>query len=123
MSIQVLVVDDDEIVRRAIADRLAERGMTVFAATTVEEARRFLASRTVDAILLDIWLGRSSGFELYAWIEEYRPDLADRVAFVSGEIADQVAHRQLSALGRPLVPKPFESTRLFETLSDLAPGP
>ena len=122
MPLQVLVVDDEELVRRVIVQQLGRLGASVFAAASVDEGRAFLEKQSVDAIFLDIWLGPVSGFELYTWIQEHRPDLADKVAFVSGDIVGDVAHRRLKALGRPLVAKPFDSATLKATLSDLAPN-
>ena len=47
-----------------------------------------LESHDPDAIFLDVWLGTESGFELLSWIEDTRAHLADRVTFVTGELAD-----------------------------------
>jgi hypothetical protein len=48
------------------------------------------------------------------WIEDERPELADRVTFVTGELADSVDGRQSvwKALGRPVLQKPFKLAQL-----------
>ena len=69
-----------------------------------------------------MWLGTESGFELLSWIEEARPELAERVTFVTGELAD--AHqgdRVWRTLGRPVLQKPFDFGQL-EQYFGAAPG-
>ena len=62
------------------------RGHEVHLARSIEDAKQILAEHEPAAIFLDVWLGKESGFELMGWIEDMRPELADRVTFVTGEI-------------------------------------
>jgi DNA-binding response OmpR family regulator len=68
-----------------------------------------------DALFIDVWLGTESGFELMSWIEESRPQLADRVVFVTGELVDSQnvdTGRLWQTLGRPVLQKPFDFAQL-----------
>lgn len=60
----VLVVDDDPDLRAAVRDVLTDRGYVVVEAGTGAEARRILAERPPDAILLDLGLPDIGGLDL-----------------------------------------------------------
>ena len=74
----ILVVDDEAIVRAAIADYLRSCGYRVFEATNAEEALAILGD---DGLRVDIVLSavamRSGmdGFGLSRWIREHRADI------------------------------------------------
>jgi DNA-binding response OmpR family regulator len=110
----LLYVDDEEIIGRAVSRWFERRGHEVHVARSVEDAKQILAEYEPTAIFLDVWLGKESGFELMGWIEDERPELANRVTFVTGELAD--THDDHSsvwkALGRPVLQKPFEFAQL-----------
>src|SRR6476661_7803113 len=110
----LLYVDDEETIGRAVARWFERRGHTVYLARSVDEAKRVLLHGSPDAILIAVWLGTESGFELMSWIEEVRGQLADRVTFVTGELADSIAgdNRVWQTLGRPVLQKPFDLAQL-----------
>ena len=111
-------VDDEEMIGRAVARWFERRGHTVYLATTVAQAMALIATHEPDVLFLDVWLGSESGFELMSWIEDARPELASRVTFVTGELAD-AAHgdRVWRTLGRPVIQKPFEFAQLEEHIA------
>jgi DNA-binding response OmpR family regulator len=110
----LLYVDDEETIGRAVARWFERHGHVVHIARTVDEAKRVLLHHSPDVIFIDVWLGTESGFELMSWIEDVRAHLADRVTFVTGELADSVehGHRVWQTLGRPVLQKPFDLTQL-----------
>ena len=110
----LLYVDDEEIIGRAVSRWFERRGHEVHVARSVEDAKQILAEHEPAAIFLDVWLGRESGFELMGWIEDERPELANRVTFVTGELADSHDDRAAvwKTLGRPVLQKPFEFAQL-----------
>jgi DNA-binding response OmpR family regulator len=110
----LLYVDDEETIGRAVSRWFERRGHEVHVARSIEDAKQFLNEHEPAAIFLDVWLGTESGFELMGWIEDERPELADRVTFVTGELADSVDGRQSvwKALGRPVLQKPFKLAQL-----------
>src|SRR5215203_5073968 len=110
----LLYVDDEETIGRAVARWFERRGHVVHVARTVDEAKRVLLHHSPDAIFVDVWLGTESGFELMSWIEDVRAHLADRVTFVTGELAESLdrGRRVFRTLGRPVLQKPFDLTQL-----------
>lgn len=110
----VLYVDDEEAIRRAVVTWLTRRGHTVYAAPSIAVARELLGSKPVDGAFIDLWLGEESGLELQAWIDENRPELSTHVVFVTGDIADGSPGQSTSTLGRPVLGKPFDLRQLEE---------
>ena len=110
----VLYVDDDENIGRIVARWFERRGHKVHIARDVAEAKRLLLLHSPDAIFIDVWLGAESGFELMSWIEDVRGQLADRVTFVTGELAESLERerRVWQTLGRPVLQKPFDLSQL-----------
>ena len=109
----LLYVDDEALIGRAVARWFGRRGHTVLLAENVASARQAITDTPPDALFIDVWLGNESGFELMSWIEDTRPELATRVTFVTGELADSSrADRVWRTLGRPVLQKPFEFSEL-----------
>jgi DNA-binding response OmpR family regulator len=108
----LLYVDDEETIGRAVARWFERRGYVVQVARSIAEAEQVLTELRPDVLFVDVWLGTDSGFELMGWIEENRPELADRVVFVTGELVDVNNGRLWQTLGRPVLQKPFDFAQL-----------
>jgi len=110
----LLYVDDEETIGPAVSRWFERRGHEVHLARSVEDAKQVLTVHEPAAIFIDVWLGKESGFELMAWIEDVHPKLASRVTFVTGELADSPdgTRRVWKTLGRPVLQKPFEFAQL-----------
>jgi len=105
----VLYVDDEPAIRRLVRRWFERRGVTIITAESVDEARRIFTDHDVAGAFIDVWLGKETGFDLYAWITQHRPQLKERVVFITGDIDAGVADgTQLQALGRTVIAKPFE---------------
>src|SRR5215475_12013650 len=80
----ILVVEDEPLIRMAIADYLQDRDFKVFEAASADEAMRFLDYGDIDVSLIfsDIQLGPgSNGIDLAVWAKGHYPDV--RVALAS----------------------------------------
>jgi DNA-binding NtrC family response regulator len=110
----VLYVDDDPVVRMLVRRNLEESGLEVFTAEGVQEAKVTIDRLPPDGVFIDIWLGDGTAFDLFAWMQEHHPTLTRHVAFVTGDVApDAAAERSLSALGCPVLPKPFDMASML----------
>lgn len=61
---RLLVVDDDRRLRELLVKFLSENGFLVSSATNAAEARAYLASQSVDLIILDIMMPGEDGLSL-----------------------------------------------------------
>ncbi|MEO7455490.1 MAG: response regulator [Gemmatimonadaceae bacterium] len=118
----LLYVDDEESIGRVVARYFTRRGDTVLLARSIAEATDILEVENPSAVFIDVWLGTESGFELLDWIEDRRPHLAQRVTFVTGELVDDTAsNKTWTALGRPVIQKPFDLSRLASSVDGAEP--
>ncbi len=60
----ILIVDDEDVVRRILTGYLATEGHRVLAASSGEEALPIIAQEKIDLVLLDVMMPHMSGFEL-----------------------------------------------------------
>ena len=112
----VLFVDDEASMRRVVQHALSLHGLEVHTADGLAGAQRQCERHAFDGAIIDVWLEDGSGFELYAWLQEHYPRVARNTLFVTGDIAASAdVGRQLRAVGRPVLVKPFD----FDELEDL----
>jgi DNA-binding NtrC family response regulator len=112
----VLFVDDEASMRRVMQHALALHGIEVHTAGGLAEARTACERHAFDGAIIDVWLDDGSGFELFSWLQEHHPRVARNTLFVTGDIAANAdLGRQVRALGRPVLVKPFD----FDELEDL----
>src|SRR5438034_995580 len=83
-GLRILIVEDDEAIRRPMARFLAWRGAEVLEVGDGQEALARLDQWPADVILADLRMPRMDGIELYRRLEHARPDLAARMMFLSG---------------------------------------
>ncbi len=70
---QVLVVDDDPLIRETLEDWLVESGIRAELVADADAATSAVAEREFDAVLSDITMPGRSGMELLAELRELRP--------------------------------------------------
>jgi len=103
----VLLVEDDEQVRRVASSILRRAGYDVFEASNAKEAMRVFEGRSyaVDLLLSDVVMPNGSGFELACDLQEYNPRL--KILLMSG-YSGELLHRHGRSEGVfPLVRKPL----------------
>ncbi|MEO7218584.1 MAG: ATP-binding protein [Gemmatimonadaceae bacterium] len=108
----VLVVEDEEPLRRLTRRILESRGYTVLDAENGSEAIHLMASSAsrVDLLLSDVVMPGMSGRELAERLLPVYPWL--RVLFMSGYTEDMMLHHRVAEMGIALVEKPFTGDTL-----------
>ncbi|GAC1477274.1 MAG: hypothetical protein NVS1B4_19670 [Gemmatimonadaceae bacterium] len=104
----ILYADDEPALRAAVTHWLSRAGFTVHTADSLDEAKRYISEHDYVGVVIDIWLGDGSGFELYSWIEERHPELVDHILFVTGDTVARPGAAQIATLGYPVLTKPFD---------------
>ncbi len=89
---RILVVDDDEHLRRTLARMLAGT-YEVTLAPHGAKALEILATETFDAVLTDLEMPHVGGDGLVRWLEEHQPAMAACVVVMTGgaKRAEQLA--------------------------------
>lgn len=105
----VLLVDDDDLVRKVAGMMLSSQGYNVLAASDGEGALHLSASHPgpIDVLLTDVLMPQMGGDALALELRAQRPDL--RVLFMSGSTNNTVLPRQalgarVGFLQKPLTP-------------------
>ena len=82
---RVLVIEDDNDIRRLITESLRSAGLDVVAAVDASQALRTALARRPAAVVLDIGLPDYDGTQFVARWRERRPDAGDvPIVIVSG---------------------------------------
>jgi len=82
---RVLVIEDDNDIRRLITESLRSAGLDVVAAVDASQALRTALARKPAAVVLDIGLPDYDGTQFVARWRERRPDAGDvPIVIVSG---------------------------------------
>lgn len=110
---RVLVVEDDQAVRFALARLLQRLNFAVTTATNGSEALQIVEQQTFDLVLTDAVMPGISGPELIAHLNRVRPDL--RIILMSGYTPDTIQDREVSN-GVLRLRKPFTNHDLARAL-------
>jgi FixJ family two-component response regulator len=115
----VVVIDDDESVRKALRRLLRSAGMAV---TTYASAEEFLAAgdSAADCLLLDVRLPGMSGLDLQRLLAESGRDLA--VVVMTAHEDQNVRRTALAAGAVDFILKPFDRDRLLDAVGRAVAG-
>ncbi len=120
----VLVVEDDASVRAPLEKFLALHGFDVVSADTANAALERLAEQPVQAAIVDLRLGQSSGREVILSIPPPTP------VIIFSAVPNESGQLETMRPNTRLVQKPFSLLMLVETLQQMltaaerkGPGP
>jgi len=111
MTLPILIVDDEPIVRESIRDWLKETGYTVFTAESGEQALELLNHREIGVIVLDIRLPGRTGISILREIREKKPLIQSIIitAYPSSDLtAEALKLGALDYLVKPIIPDDLE---------------
>ena len=112
----ILVVDDEEDIRKSIAGLLEDENYQVRTVENSDQALDAISERVPDLILLDIWLENSKldGMELLKEIQS--KFLFVPCIMISGHGNIDIAVKAIRSGASDYIEKPFEAERLLITL-------
>jgi two-component system cell cycle sensor histidine kinase/response regulator CckA len=115
----LLVVDDEEMVRRLAARMLAMLGYRVLEARSGQEAVRLLrrGAHRIQGVLTDVAMPGIGGRELGETIAQCWPQI--RVLYMSGFAANRMVNEGALDPSVPFIQKPFTSEQLGRKVHEL----
>ncbi|HEY8205021.1 MAG TPA: ATP-binding protein [Pyrinomonadaceae bacterium] len=117
-ALGILVVDDEDAVRRLLVDILENQGYEVTPAENGEEALKFFDAKRFKAVFTDVGMPGMSGWELARAIRERDAEMP--VAVITGWGDAVSSTEQETAKVDWVVTKPFSIDRITEITAELA---
>src|ERR1700756_3470287 len=113
---RVLVVDDDEAIRKLIAAILRRRSFLVDTVANGEEALKRLGEHRYQVMLLDLMMPKVDGYTVIDRVREQQIDVEIVVVTAAG--ASQVNALDRSRV-RAVISKPFDVSQLVDIVSSV----
>ena len=118
----ILIVDDDESTRRAVAELLEEAGYEVSEAANGKEALRSLARRKTQLVLTELVMPEADGLQLIQQLRKSDPEV--RVIAMSGASRAETYLSVARILGaRATLQKPLPAEQLLQTVPSSSQRP
>jgi two-component system NtrC family sensor kinase len=120
---RVLLVDDEEGIRRSVGRFLRQHGYQVSDVPSAEAALHALQSGRYHAVISDLRMPGLSREEFFARLRREFPEVVEHLIFTSGDTGSEETRAFLAECGRPALQKPYELTELLRILAALCPTP
>ena len=104
---KILIVEDEPAICDLCCQALSSEGFEVDIAVSGEIAQDMIEKKQYDFCLIDIRAPVMNGEELYQWLRESHPALANRVMFTTGDVMSRDTLSFLEQTARPFLTKPF----------------
>jgi len=119
----ILIVEDQDEVRKLTRRMLEARGYQVLAAASGADALRIAdqAARRIDLLLTDVIMPGMSGREVALLLGPAHPNM--RVLFVSGYTDESIVHEGMLAPGLAFLQKPFTAEGLARKVREVLDAP
>ena len=113
---RVLVVDDEEGILEMLSELLSQLGFKVDTANNGESALQRSSANRYEAVFCDWKMPGLSGQQVYERMRVTEPATAERMIFVTGDVASENTRNFFETERRPFVAKPFTIRELREAL-------
>lgn len=118
----ILVVEDDPLLRRALARRLAPTGPVAEAASLAEARAALLERSDIGAIVADAELGDGTLAELLDWLDAMRPRMLTHTVALTQGRPDEALHERFPAVSWARKPDDMSRIAWFVARA-MAPAP
>ena len=112
---QILLVEDNKSITKALTYNLEQNKYKVLSAETVAEAKELLKTEKIDLIILDITLPDGNGFDLYKEIKK----VGISTIFLTARDDENDIVKGLELGAEDYVTKPFSSRELLARINKI----
>lgn len=117
---RVLVVDDEPLMGTTLKVTIGEENDVVVCTSGVEARALLESDDGFDVILCDLMMPGFSGMDLFATLSAERPELAERMVFMTGGAYTAESRNFLRKVPNTQVEKPFDIDSLLGLIRELA---
>jgi len=114
----VLLIEDEPAVMAYVRAALERSGYPVVCCESGVDALRLLENDTFLGVVSDMRTpGGVDGGQVYTWLSQHRPEMASRLVFITGDIANEETVATLRETGAPCVEKPFRVQQFIDVIA------
>lgn len=115
----ILLIEDEPAVMDFVRAALERNGYKVVCAESGADALGLLVSGEFQGVVSDMRTpGGVDGAQVHAWIATHRPELAAKLVFITGDIANEETAATLRRTGAPCVEKPFRVQQFITVVEE-----
>lgn len=107
-QLPVLLIEDEPAVMAYVRAALERAGYCVISTESGAEGLKLLETGKFLGVVSDMRTpGGVDGADVHTWLTRHRPELARRIVFITGDVANDDTVATLRKTGAPCVEKPF----------------
>jgi DNA-binding response OmpR family regulator len=119
-ALPLLIIEDEPSVMAFLKSALERNGYATVCANSAKAGLELLSAQQFGGIISDMRTpGGVTGADVHKWLTIHRPDLAQKLLFITGDTVNQETLTLLKKTGAPCIEKPFRVSQLLATLTHL----
>jgi DNA-binding response OmpR family regulator len=123
MKMNILILEDDQMLRKALSFHLLEAGHTISVAVNGEEALKLVdANRNIDAIICDVMTPVLSGPSFLLSLKKYFPKKLPPVIIITSVKKGDEFLKEIEIPYDYYIAKPVDFDRLSGILKEIVSG-
>jgi DNA-binding NtrC family response regulator len=116
----LLLIEDEKSVLNFLRAALERYGYGCRTATSALEGITLLEQGKFIGVISDMRTpGGATGADVHAWIVANRPELKDKLLFITGDTVNEETMKALKHTGVPYIEKPFRVHQLISTVEKI----
>ncbi len=116
----ILIIEDEPSVMAFLKSALERNGYKTVCIKSAREGLMLLAEKNFQGIISDMRTpGGVSGADVHKWLLSNRPELAQRILFITGDTVNPETIATLRKTGVPYMEKPFRVSQLLTMLTNI----
>jgi DNA-binding NtrC family response regulator len=120
VMLPILLIEDEPAVMSYVRAALERSGYSVVGTESGADGLRLLESGDFLGVVSDMRTpGGVDGADVHAWVAKHRPELAARIVFITGDIANEETVETLRRTGAPCVEKPFRVQQFISVVEKI----
>lgn len=115
----LLIIDDDETIRRSLQRLFDQQGYKVLAAGNGAELSHVIGDTAIDLIMLDVGLPWLNGYEIATMMKEHEDLKSVPLVFISGHSDMEAIKKGFRVGAHDYITKPFDIEKVKKTVETL----